>query len=76
VAQEKTAKQSGQLVLGSGETVPVSGLWRSDHEGCPDAPDLWLRRQSQFPRCPSCGLTTSFSLMEEVPHISEDPDFQ
>ena len=73
---QEMRKQPGQLAFFSGETVPVSGLWRTEHEDCPDAPDLWLRREVLFPPCPGCGSATSFSLTEEVQHISEDPDFQ
>ena len=76
MAQNNQAKLSGQLVFLSGESVPISGMWRSDHEACVDPPDLWLRKLMSFPPCARCGLDTSYFLLEEVLHISEDVDFQ
>jgi hypothetical protein len=76
VQQGRPWEKIGELVCRSGATVPTSGMWRTEHELCSDAPDLWLRRQASFPLCPGCGKGTSFDLLEEILHISEDPDFQ
>jgi hypothetical protein len=76
LSQEKTRSKNPQVSFRSGETVPVSGVWRPAHEGCGSAPELWVREQDAFPPCPRCGRPASFTLLEQVHHISEDPDFQ
>jgi len=68
--------KSGKVPFLSGEMVPVSGIWRPDHSQCPHAGDIWLRKQTSFPPCPGCSSSVGFALVEEVMHISEDPDFQ
>jgi hypothetical protein len=72
----QSEKKTDQVVFLSGEMVPVSGIWRPDHTRCPSVGDVWLRKQTPFPPCPGCGLSAGFGLIEEVLHISEDPDFQ
>jgi hypothetical protein len=67
--------KSGKVPFLSGEMVPVSGIWRPDHIRCPTG-DIWLRKQTSFPPCPGCSSSAGFALIEEVMHISEDPDFQ
>jgi hypothetical protein len=74
VAQEKLSKVQ-RIAFRSGEAVPVSGVWRSEHEMCKDAPELWVRKDDLFPSCPNCGASTGFTLLEEIQHISEDSDF-
>src|SRR5436305_15094514 len=74
-SQEST-KKSGQVPFLSGEMVPVSGIWRPDHARCPNSGDIWLRKQTPFPPCPGCSSSAGFTLIEEILHISEDPDFQ
>jgi hypothetical protein len=69
-------KKSGQVPFLSGEMVPVSGIWRPDHSRCPSSGDIWLRKQTLFPPCSGCGSSSRFALIEEILHISEDPDFQ
>ena len=76
MSQDKPRRQPGKAGFRSGETVPVSGMWQPDHHDCPDVTDLWLRKQASFPPCPCCTLPASFFLVQEVPHISEDPDFE
>jgi hypothetical protein len=76
VVPEKSRKQPSQISFRSGENVPVSGIWRPDHGQHSHSEELWLRGQTPFPPCPRCGLATRFILMEEIKHISEDPDFQ
>jgi hypothetical protein len=82
VLPEKFKKQPSQprepspVAFLSGEIVPISGIWLPDHQHSPRAPELWLRKQTPFPPCPICGLTANFSLLQEILHISEDPDFQ
>ncbi|MGB9121045.1 MAG: hypothetical protein WCE73_10530 [Candidatus Angelobacter sp.] len=68
--------KSGKVPFLSGEMVPVSGIWRPDHTRCPNSGDIWLRKQTPFPPCPGCSSSAGFALIEEVQHISEDPDFQ
>jgi hypothetical protein len=73
---QESSKKSGQVPFLSGEMVPVSGIWRPDHTRCLNSGDIWLRKQTLFPPCPGCSSAAGFALIEEVLHISEDPDFQ
>jgi hypothetical protein len=73
---QKPQTKSGKAPFLSGEMVPVSGLWRPDHSQCPQIGDIWLRKQTFFPPCPACSSSAGFALVEEIMHISEDPDFQ
>jgi hypothetical protein len=70
------SKKPGPVPFLSGEMVPVSGIWRPDHSRCPNTGDIWLRKQTPFPPCSGCGSSAGFALIEEILHISEDPDFQ
>jgi|ERR1700730_18027373 len=76
VLPEKFQKQSEQVPFLSREMVPVSGIWRPDHSCCPNSEEIWLRKQTLFPPCPGCGAPAHFALIEEIGHISEDPDFK
>jgi hypothetical protein len=73
---QESSKKSGRVPFLSGEMVPVSGIWRPDHTRCPSSGDIWLRKQTSFPPCLGCNSPAGFALIEEVLHISEDPDFQ
>jgi hypothetical protein len=73
---QRSKKQSGQVSFLSGEIVPVSGIWRPDHSHCSGSGEIWLRKQTPFPPCSGCGSSAGFALIEEIRHISEDPDFQ
>jgi hypothetical protein len=70
------SRKSDKVSFLSGEMVPVSGIWRPDHPRCPNSGDIWLRRQTSFPPCLGCSSSAAFALIEEILHISEDPDFQ
>jgi hypothetical protein len=76
LSQETTGKNREQIALLSGAIVPVSGVWRPDHDNCGSVAELWLPKRARFPHCPCCGRAAQFMLVEEVGHISEDPDFQ
>lgn len=76
VSQEIPQKEPKQAMLLSGAAVPVSGVWRPDHDDCGSVAELWLPRQGLFPHCPCCGQAAQFMLVEAIGHISEDPDFQ
>jgi len=73
---KKPKAPSGKVPFLSGEMVQISGLWRPDHSRCPQVGDIWLRKQTSFPPCPGCSSSAGFALVEEIMHISEDPDFQ
>jgi hypothetical protein len=75
VTQHRTGKAQ-QVAFRSGETVPLSGIWRPEHNGCKNPSELWIRKDELFPGCGQCGLQASFVLLEEVQHISEDSDFR
>jgi hypothetical protein len=76
VSQEMSRENPGEIILLSGATVPVSGIWRPDHDDCADVGELWLRKGAFFPHCSCCGKAASFMLVEAISHISEDPDFR
>ncbi|HMC30976.1 MAG TPA: hypothetical protein VKL99_09090 [Candidatus Angelobacter sp.] len=76
MAQQKMSSKAQSVTFRSGEPVPVSGLWRPEHEKCNNAAELWIRKEELFPPCPQCGSPAAFTLLEEVQHISEDSDFQ
>ena len=77
VTQPRTgSKGQQQLAFRTGETVPLSGIWRPEHAGCRNPAELWIRKDEVFPPCEQCGSAASFTLLEEVQHISEDADFQ
>jgi len=75
VSQEKNGSNISQLAFRSGESVPVSGIWRPEHDKCNGTPELWISKLAYFPSCPACGAPAKFTLLEEVRHISEDSDF-
>jgi hypothetical protein len=65
-----------QIAFRSGEKVPVSGLWRPEDGKCKQTHELWIKKEELFPPCPDCGSPATYTLLEEVRHISEDSDFQ
>lgn len=71
-----TARQHYDRPFRSGESVPLSGLYRGEHEvaGC-DGLEFVLIAGDQFPHCPECGGEARFTLVHGVPYIFEDPDF-
>jgi len=76
VSQEMYREKPDEIILLSGATVPVSGIWRPEHDDCADVAELWLRKGSFFPHCSCCGQAASFRLVEQISHISEDADFR
>ena len=76
MSQKIPRKEPEPMTLLSGAGVPVSGVWRPNHDDCSSVAELWLPRQAIFPYCPCCGQAAQFSLVEAIGHISEDPDFQ
>jgi hypothetical protein len=75
LAQANPEKRPVEALF-SGTVVPASGIWRPDHDDCGSITELWLRKDGMFPHCPCCGRAASFTLSEQIVHISEDPDFQ
>jgi hypothetical protein len=60
----------------SGERVPFSGLYAMN-DGTPDcaAMQVVLILGQMFPNCRQCGAEATFTLVNAVPYIHEDPDF-
>jgi hypothetical protein len=58
-----------------GELVEQSGIYEICHHDEPRA-SVILMRNTIFPYCRRCGETVRYKILELVPHISEDPDFQ
>jgi hypothetical protein len=58
-----------------GELVESSGIYEICHHDEPRA-NVLLMRNTIFPYCRRCGEMVRYKVLELVPHISEDPDFQ
>jgi len=61
--------------LAPGELIKQSGIYEICHQNEPRASVL-LMRNTIFPFCRRCGEMVRYKILELVPHISEDPDFQ
>jgi hypothetical protein len=61
--------------LAPGELVRQSGIYEICHQDEPRATVI-LMRHTVFPYCRRCGDQVRYKVLELVPHISEDPDFQ
>jgi hypothetical protein len=61
--------------LAPGELIEQSGIYEICHQDEPRA-SVILMRNSIFPFCRRCGEMVRYKILELVPHISEDPDFQ
>jgi hypothetical protein len=61
--------------LAPGELIEQSGIYEICHQDEPRA-SVILMRNSIFPFCRRCGDMVRYKILEFVPHISEDPDFQ
>jgi hypothetical protein len=61
--------------LAPGELIEQSGIYEICHHDEPRA-SVILMRNSIFPFCRRCGEMVRYKILEPVPHISEDPDFQ
>lgn len=58
-----------------GEMVEQSGIYEICHQDEPRA-SVILMRNTVFPYCRRCSEMVRYKILELVPHISEDPDFQ
>ena len=61
--------------LTPGELVQQSGIYEICHQDEPRA-NMILMRNTIFPYCRRCGERVRYKVLELIPHISEDPDFQ
>jgi hypothetical protein len=61
--------------LAPGELIEQSGIYEICHHDEPRA-SVILMRNTIFPFCRRCGEMVRYRILELVPHISEDPDFQ
>ncbi|HZI57995.1 MAG TPA: hypothetical protein VFF39_14530 [Verrucomicrobiae bacterium] len=62
-------------LLAPGELVQYSGIYEICHHNEPRSTVI-LTRNTIFPYCRECGDLVRYKILELVPHISEDPDFQ
>ena len=62
-------------LLAPGELVQQSGIYEICHQDEPRA-SVILMRNTIFPYCRRCGESVRYKILEIIPHISEDPDFQ
>jgi hypothetical protein len=69
------AFDQSDCTLAPGELIEQSGIYEICHQDEPRA-SVILMRHSIFPFCRRCGEMVRYKILELVPHISEDPDFQ
>jgi hypothetical protein len=62
-------------LLVPGGLVEQSGIYEICHHDEPRSTVI-LTRNTVFPFCRQCGELVRYRILEMVPHISEDPDFQ
>jgi|SRR5579864_816578 len=62
-------------LLAPGELVEQTGIYEICHQDEPRA-SVILMRNTIFPYCRRCGERVRYKILEPIPHISEDPDFQ
>jgi hypothetical protein len=72
---DRHSKHNLNHQLTSGKIAPVSGLYRTDHLKCATG-DIWIPAGQLLPACSVCGTRATFSLEQEVDHISKDEDFR
>jgi ribosomal protein L37E len=70
----ETFNQS-DCTLAPGDLIEQSGIYEICHQDEPRA-SVILMRNTIFPFCRRCGDMVRYKILELVPHISEDPDFQ
>ena len=70
----ETFNQS-DCTLAPGDLIEQSGIYEICHQDEPRA-SVILMRNTIFPFCRRCGDMVRYKVLELVPHISEDPDFQ
>lgn len=80
--QKKSMEETNNLLfdqmdctIAPGELVQHSGIYEICHHDEPRSTVI-LTRNTIFPYCRQCGEQVRYKIMELVPHISEDPDFQ
>jgi hypothetical protein len=64
-----------ECLLAPGELVQYSGIYEICHHDEPRTTVIFVRN-TIFPYCRRCGDRVRYKILELVPHISEDPDFQ
>jgi len=61
--------------LEPGEVIVLSGIYEICHSD-ENRATVILMRNTIFPHCRQCGGNVRYKLLQVVPHISEDEDFQ
>jgi hypothetical protein len=64
----------GDCPFAAGEVISQSGLYEICHHDEPRTRVI-LTINAIFPFCRTCGEKVRYRLVQDVPHISEDPDF-
>lgn len=75
VPRNTTTFDQTDCFLAPGELVQQSGIYEICHQDEPRA-SVILMRNTIFPYCRRCGERVRYKILELIPHISEDPDFQ
>jgi hypothetical protein len=57
------------------ERVPVSGVYRVEHNGHRDEHDVTMLEGETFPACSVCNDKARFTLKHRANSIRQDPDF-
>ena len=73
-ATKSTDYDQADCPFPAGETIEQSGLYEICHHDEPRTTVI-LVHNGVFPFCRQCGEKVRYKLLQAVPHISEDPDF-
>jgi hypothetical protein len=73
--KNKSMFDQTDCMLTPGEPVQQSGIYEICHHD-EERSSVILMRNTIFPFCRQCGELVRYKVLELVPHISEDPDFQ
>lgn len=68
-------RQKKQTQFETGDLAQISAIYRSVHAVC-EPTHLWLKAGDRFPVCSCCGENTTYLTVQEIQHVSEDPDFK
>jgi hypothetical protein len=74
IATESKDFSQSDCPYSAGELILQSGLYEICHYDEPRAKTV-LVMNGVFPFCRRCGENVRYKLIQAVPHISEDPDF-
>jgi hypothetical protein len=73
---EEAAGELKRHFFTTGQSIPVTGIYRVRHDSHRLPSECTLLKGQQFPRCANCGDRVVFELLHEAPDVFSDPDFK